>query len=72
MRILCVTAGWGIAALIVWLSVTPSPPQISIEQGDKLGYRTYDVYDMCANAVGVVIGWTVSFAIPMGLARKLR
>jgi VanZ family protein len=100
MRILCVAAGWGIAALIVWLSLTPSPPQIDIEQGDKLGhfaaygtlmfwfcllyarrstriayallwiamgiglefiqgqlgYRTYDVYDMYANTIGVLIG----------------
>ena len=116
MRALCVAAGWGIAAVIVWLSLTPSPPKIDIEQGDKLGhfaaygalmfwfcllyarratriaygllwigmgvglefiqgqlgYRTYEVYDMYANALGVLMGWAFSFAIPIGVARKLR
>lgn len=88
-------------AAIVWLSLTPSPPKIDIEQGDKLGhflgygtimawfawlyparparigyalgfvamgvalefvqgalgYRTFEVFDMLANALGVMIGW---------------
>lgn len=109
-------AGWALAALIVWLSLTPSPPKIDIEEGDKLGhflaygslmlwfcllyarrasriayallwigmgiglefaqgelgYRTYEVYDMYANTLGVLIGWAFSFAIPMGVAQKLR
>jgi VanZ family protein len=116
MRVLCVAIGWGLAALIVWLSVTTSPPQFDVEQGDKLGhvaaygtlmlwfcllyarrttriaygllwigmgiglefvqrelgYRTFDLYDMCADAVGVLMGWAFSFAIPVGLAQKLR
>jgi VanZ family protein len=118
MRILCVAAGWGIAALIVWLSLTPSPPQIDIEQGDKLGhfaaygtlmfwfcllyprrrtriayallwiamgiglefiqgqlgYRTYDVYDMYANTIGVLIGWAAALLFHKALpaARSLR
>jgi VanZ family protein len=38
----------------------------------QLGYRTYEVYDMYANTLGVLIGWTLAFAIPVGLARKLR
>jgi len=38
----------------------------------QLGYRTYEVYDMYANALGVLIGWAFAFAIPAGLARKLR
>jgi VanZ family protein len=38
MRRLCVAAGWGLAALIVWLSLTPAPPRIDFEQGDKLGH----------------------------------
>jgi VanZ family protein len=115
-RALCVAAGWALAATIVWLSLTPSPPTIDIEQGDKLGhflaygslmlwfcllyprrgtriayglawigmgvglefiqgwlgYRTYEVYDMYANATGVMIGWAISFAIPAGVAQKLR
>lgn len=115
-RIVCVAIGWILAATIVWLSLTPSPPRVDIDQGDKLGhfvaygalmfwfcllyarrnvriayaglwiamgvglefvqgqldYRSYEVYDMFANALGVLIGWAFSFAIPMGLARKLR
>jgi len=113
---LCVAAGWVLAAAIVWLSLTPSPPRIDIELGDKLGhfltyaslmwwfcllyassasrigyallwiamgiglefaqgqlgYRTYEIYDMYANTLGVLIGWAFAFAIPPGLARKLR
>ena len=30
--------GWAMAAAIVWLSLTPSPPHLDIEQGDKLGH----------------------------------
>ena len=100
----------------MWLSLTPSPPQTDLEQGDKLGhfaaygalmfwfcllymrraqriaygvlwiamgvglefvqgqlgYRTYEVYDMYANALGVLIGWAFSVAIPVGFAQKLR
>jgi VanZ family protein len=111
-----IAAGWAIAASIVWLSLTPSPPQIDVEQGDKvghfvgygslmlwfcllypsraarigyallwtamgiglefaqgaLGYRTYEVYDMFANTLGVLIGWAAAFAMPAGLAGKLR
>ena len=109
-------AGWAIAAAIVWLSLTPSPPKMDIDEGDKLGhfaaygslmfwfcllyarectrlayaalwiamgmalefaqgetgYRSFEVFDMLANAIGVLIGWAFSFAIPVGLARKLR
>jgi len=104
------------AATIVWLSLTPAPPKIDIDEGDKLGhfaaygslmfwfcllyarngtrrayaalwivmgialefaqretgYRNFEVFDMFANAIGVLIGWALSFAIPVGLARKLR
>lgn len=38
VRIVCVAIGWILAAIIAWLSLTPSPPQIDIEQGDKLGH----------------------------------
>jgi VanZ family protein len=38
----------------------------------QLGYRTYEVYDMYANTLGVLIGWALAFAIPAGLAQKLR
>ena len=33
-----------------------------------LGYRTYEVYDMYANALGVLLGWAAAFALP----RKVR
>jgi VanZ family protein len=108
--------GWALAAFIVWLSLTPSLPKISLEGGDKFehvfayaplmfwfcllyarngtrlaygalwiamgialefaqgqtSYRNYDEFDMIANAVGVVLGWFLSFAIPASLAQKLR
>ena len=111
MRPYFVAMGWAIAAIIVWLSVTPQPPRIDFEQGDKLGhfagygslmfwfcllymrpatrvayailwiamgvglefiqrqlgYRTYDVYDMVANTVGVLIGWGLAYAFPLNL-----
>jgi len=38
MRKVLVAAGWGWAAAIVWLSLTPSPPEIDIAHGDKLGH----------------------------------
>jgi VanZ family protein len=104
------------AAAIIGLSLTPSPPTIDLDEGDKLGhfaaygslmfwfcllyarngtrlayaalwiamgialefaqgetgYRQYEVFDMAANSIGVLIGWALSFAIPAGLARKLR
>ncbi len=115
-RKLCVATGWALALVIVWFSLTPSPPRIDVDQGDKLGhfagygtlmfwfcllyarrgarigyaalwigmgiglefaqgqlgYRTYEVYDMYANALGVLIGWAAVFAIPPGFAQKLR
>ncbi len=38
MRRLYIAVGWLLVGAIVWLSVTPSPPQVDIEQGDKLGH----------------------------------
>ncbi len=38
MRAALIAAGWLWAAAIVWLSVTPRPPQIDLAQGDKLGH----------------------------------
>ena len=101
MRVIGLGLGWGWAATIVWLSLTPSPPQVDVQFGDKLGhfgaygllmlwfsllysglrpragyavgfiamgigleilqghlgYRTYDVIDMAANTIGVLLGW---------------
>ena len=97
--------------MIVWLSLTPAPPKIDLEEGDKLGhflaygslmlwfcllyprratriayalawtgmgiglefiqgqlgYRTYEVYDMYANTLGVLIGWAAAFISPRDL-----
>ena len=107
MRILGLALGWGWAVAIVWLSVTPAPPQIDVSFGDKighfgaygllmfwfcllypslrirllyaagfiamgvglefvqgqLGYRTFDVMDMAANTVGVLLGWTAGLVV---------
>lgn len=100
-RGLWLTGGWLMVAAIIWLSITPSPPQVELEHGDKLGhllaygilmfwfcqlhpshgtrliyatgfaamgvalefiqgalgYRSFEVADMFANALGVLIGW---------------
>lgn len=38
MRRAAVLLGWALVAAIVWLSLTPSPPSIDIDQSDKLGH----------------------------------
>ena len=38
MRMIGLGLGWGWAATIVWLSLTPSPPQIDVQFGDKIGH----------------------------------
>jgi glycopeptide antibiotics resistance protein len=32
-----------------------------------LGYRTYDLFDMCANTLGVLLGWAAALMIPRAL-----
>jgi VanZ family protein len=108
MRKAGIAAGWAWAAAIVWLSLTPSPPEVDIEHGDKLGhfasyallmfwfaqlyaarftrvayalgfiamgigleflqaqvgYRSYDVFDMSANSIGVLLGWGAALLLP--------
>ena len=97
-------------AAVVWLSLTPSPPQVDFEQSDKLGhlvaygalmfwfsqlyagesrlwygvgfvalgialefgqsatgYRSYDLLDMAANALGVLLGWGAALILPTAL-----
>jgi VanZ family protein len=99
--------GWAMVAAVVWLSLTPAPPKLDFEQGDKLGhflaygalmfwfsqlyrkwarvlygagfiamgiglefaqgrlgYRTYEVVDMYANSLGVLLGWAVALMLP--------
>jgi len=113
MRKALVAAGWAWAAAIVWLSLTPSPPEVDIAQSDKLGhlvaygllmfwfsqlyiqkrariayavgfiamgvgleflqgalgYRTYEVFDMYANALGVALGGALGWISPRLLPR---
>ncbi len=38
MRAALLAIGWGWAATIVWLSVTPAPPKLDFEHSDKLGH----------------------------------
>jgi len=96
--------GVGLVLLVIWLSLTPYPIEIPVEQGDKLGhlaaygtlmfwfanldarlrqrlgyatafvalgialefaqgltdYRVFEVADMVANAIGVLLGWIVA------------
>ena len=109
-RSIWIAAGWVLVALIVWLSLTPRPMQVSDGQGDKLGHalayfvlmlwfaqlylsgkqrvtlalaclglgigleyaqlltdtRTFEVADMAADGVGVLVGWLA--APPRGFA----
>jgi VanZ family protein len=37
-RPLWLALGWTLAAAIVWLSLTPSPPRLDFESGDKVGH----------------------------------
>ena len=34
-----------------------------------LGYRTYEVYDMYANTLGVLLGWAAALVVPVSLPR---
>ena len=108
LRALWLAIGWGLVAAILWLSVTPRPPDLGVEHGDKLGhflaygavtlwfgqlyprlatraayaagfiamgialefvqrwlgYRSFEVLDMVADAIGVVLGWTAASVVP--------
>lgn len=37
-RLLWLAIGWGLVALVVALSLVPSPPQSGFDQGDKVGH----------------------------------
>ena len=96
--------GWSLVLLVVYLSLTPRPLEIPVEEGDKVGhmlayaalmlwfsqlyfvswkrlqvgcslvalaiglefaqrytgYRTFEVADMVAGGVGIVIGWCLA------------
>ena len=108
LRVLWLAIGWAMVAVIIWLSLTPSPPKVDFEQSDKVGhvlayggtmfwfcllyrsprtrlwyalgfiamgiaieyiqgwtgYRSFEVYDMVADALGVLLGWAAALAVP--------
>ena len=36
-----------------------------------LGYRTYEPFDMAANALGVALGWAAALLVGQGLAKRV-
>jgi len=50
LRQLWIALGWVLVTIIIFLSLTPEPPQIGIENGDKLGHLA---------AYGLVTLWFV-------------
>ena len=104
MRAALLAGGWAYAAAIVFLSLTPKPPDPGFEHGDKLGHllaygllmfwfcylyryrytqlaygigwialgialefaqgatgtRSFEVADMAADSLGVLLGWGIS------------
>ena len=38
MRPLWLVLGWAMVAVIIWLSLTPSPPKVDFEHSDKVGH----------------------------------
>lgn len=38
LRAVWISIGWMMVLTIVWLSLTPSPPDLGIEHGDKFGH----------------------------------
>ena len=107
MRRLFLAIGWAMIGVILWLSLTPQPPQVDFEHSDKVGhflaygglmywfcqiyrtsrarlacaaafiamgiaiefvqgwtgYRSFEVYDMVADALGVLLGWAVALLL---------
>ena len=108
MRALAVALGWLLVLVIVWLSLSPSPPTLDVTWGDKLGhlaaygalmlwfsqlyparnarrgcaaafiamgaglefaqaatgYRSFELLDMAANALGVLLAWGLATRMP--------
>ena len=104
VRRLWLFLGWMLVLLVIYLSVTPVPIRVPVEQGDKLshvlaycvlmswfanlyrvparramfalgfvvlaialefvqratGYRTFEIADMAAGAVGIAAGWLLA------------
>ena len=115
VRRLWLAAGWAIVVAIVWLSVTPAPPELDVTQGDKLGhvlayaalmfwfcqlsaarnarigyaiaflalgiglefvqgalgYRSFEMWDMLADAIGIAVGWLIASFVRPGILERL-
>lgn len=68
LRALWLALGWLIAAAIVWVSLTPSPPKIELEGGDKLGHMASYLLLMfwfCQIYLrrGARLGYAIGFAL---------
>jgi VanZ family protein len=114
MRALGLALGWALVVVIIWLSVTPRPVEVPVEQGDKLGhlaaygammfwfcllyarsrtraayaagfiamgvalefvqralgYRSFEIADMVADAAGVLLGWGLALAVAPLVRRR--
>ena len=66
MRSAAIAAGCAWTAAIVWLSLTPSPPEVDVAHGDKRGHgcRSCELLDMAANTLGVLLGWAAARVPP--------
>lgn len=71
-RVLWLASGWLLVAVIVWLSLTPSPPEPGVEFGDKLGHvAAYAALMFCWARGGASfrarLGWAAA-SVAMGIA----
>jgi VanZ family protein len=71
-RPLWLALGWLLVAAIIWLSLTPTPPKIDLEGGDKLGhFASYAalMFWFCElyHARGARLGYGAGFVL-MGVA----
>lgn len=48
LRPLWLAIGWGLVMLVIYLSLTPQPPRLDADYGDKVGHLL---------AYGVLMGW---------------
>lgn len=74
MRPVWLALGWAMVGVIVWLSLTPSPPQVGFEQSDKvghlLGYGTVMFWFAQLYRGNARIAYAAGFGL-MGLALEL-
>lgn len=71
-RLLWFAFGWLLLAAIVWLSLTPSPPEPGVEFGDKLGHlAAYAALMFCfaraSASARARLGWAAA-CVALGVA----